>query len=123
MVDAHGHFHGLDCQSCVVLGIHAPPELVHTAEACAETCRHANMMSEDTASLTTPRLWDRPLVEAGKQPTPGRTIEQSRDLDAIAGLIGPDRCLSLRRKDAIDGSRVKPKLAQILLRHLDVAWG
>jgi hypothetical protein len=87
------------------------------------TFGRADMTSEDTGRRIGPRLRDRPLVESRKQSAPGRTIEQSRDLKAISGLVSPDRCLGLGRKDAFDRPRVKPKLAQILLRDLDVAGG
>jgi hypothetical protein len=46
-------------------------------------------------------------------------IEQSRDWETISGLEGPDCCLRLRRKAAIDWTRVKPQLSQMHFRDLD----
>jgi hypothetical protein len=80
-------------------------------------------MTSQADRLTTPRLRSRPLVESREQPLPCRAVEQSRDLKAVAGLIGPDRRLRLWRKDARDRPQVEPIRAQVLLRDLDVARG
>ena len=98
-------------------------EPMSAADVVAETFCHASMMTEHADSLTTLRLRSRLLVESREQPAPGRPIEQSRDLMAIAGLVGPDRRLGLGREDAFNRPRVKPKRAQVLLCDLEVAGG
>src|ERR671918_1601760 len=70
-----------------------------------------------------PRLQFRPVIESREQLTPGRTIQESGDRQAIAVLIGPHRRLHLGRIEAIDEARVKPKVAHMHLRDLNVSSG
>jgi hypothetical protein len=103
-------------------GIRTHPTLVHTINARMKTCHRTNPRTEGADRRATPRLPDRPLVEAWEQLTPGHANEQDGDRQAIVRLEGPHGRLSLGGKDAIDRPRVKPKRAQMLLRHVDVAW-
>src|SRR5262245_32487808 len=50
-------------------------------------------------------------------------IEQSRHKEPIGGLEGPYSGLRLGVIDAIDRARVKPEVAQMHLRHLDISSG
>jgi hypothetical protein len=93
------------------------------ADVGVERFSHASMITEDSDRRTTPQLQSQPFVESGEQPALGRTIEPSRDLKAISGLVGPDRRLRLGRKDAVDRAWVKPEVLQPRFRELDLASG
>jgi hypothetical protein len=69
----------------------------------------ANMLSKVAEHRSTTCLWESSLVESRQQPAPGRTIEQACDLNPIAGLVGPNRLLSLGSINALDRPRVEAK--------------
>ena len=60
-------------------------------------------------------------VQSREQLLAGGVIEQPRDGEAIAGLIGPYGGLRLGRIDAIDRAGVKPEVLQMCFRDLDVS--
>jgi hypothetical protein len=64
-----------------------------------------------------------PLVESRQQPAPGRTIEQFRDFNPLAGLECLHCRLHLGCQEAIDRAWVKSEVLQTCFRDLNVARG
>jgi hypothetical protein len=75
------------------------------------------------SSAFLPRLQFRPVIESREQLTPGHTIQESGDRQAIAVLIGPHRRLRMGRLEAIEGARVTPEVAPMHLRDLNGSSG
>ena len=89
--------------------------------ALEATIRGAKRIPEN-ADAPTGRGYRATFWESSPGAVPaGGVIEQARDRKAISGLIGPHRRLRLGRIEAIDRARVKPEVAQMHLRDLDVS--
>ena len=63
------------------------------------------------------------MVQPGEELSAGLAIEQSRNREAVSGLVGANRCLCLGRKDAVDRAWIKPEVLQVPFCDLDLALG
>src|SRR5262245_44066888 len=59
-------------------------------------------------------------VRSGEESPAGLMIQQPRDRQAVAGLVGPHRRLGLGRIEAVNRARVEAEVVQMRLGDLDL---